>query len=141
MEDYTMKIAFVTDDGKTISQHFGRARFYEILSVENGKVIAREQRDKIGHAQFAGNGQSHEEHGQNHDERHGYDADAQDRHSRMAQAIMDCQYLVVGGMGAGAYESMQHEGIKPIVTDLSSIDEAVQAHIAGTLKDYTEYLH
>lgn len=40
---------------------------------------------------------------------------------------MDCQYLVVGGMGAGAYESMQHEGIKPIVTDLSSIDEAVQA--------------
>lgn len=139
-----MKIAFITDDGKTISKHFGRARFYEVLTVENGQIIAREQREKLGHAHFAGSQDkqhTQHDHGQGQGERHGFDADSQDRHTSMAQTIADCQYLVVGGMGYGAYESMKQAGITPIVTDLSTIDEAVQAHIAGTLKDHTEYLH
>jgi predicted Fe-Mo cluster-binding NifX family protein len=142
MEEQDMKIAFVTDDGKTISKHFGRARFYEVLTVENSQVVAREQREKVGHSHFAGEHHDHHEHhGGPHDGRHGFDAASQDRHSRMAQAIKDCEYLVAGGMGYGAYESMKQAGIKPIVTDFQSIDEAVQAHIAGTLKDHTEYLH
>jgi predicted Fe-Mo cluster-binding NifX family protein len=134
-----MKIAFVTDDGTTISQHFGRAQFYEVLTVEGGKVVARERREKMGHAHFAG---SHEEqHGTQVDERHGFGAEAEGRHAKMAAAIGDCQYLVVGGMGAGAYESMKQAGISPLVTDMTVIDEALKAQLAGTLKDHTEYLH
>jgi len=137
-----MKIAFVTDDGRTISKHFGRARFYEVLTIEDGTIVSREQREKMGHAQFAGDHhEHHDHHGQGHGERHGFDPASQDRHARMAQAISDCQYLVVGGMGYGAYESMKQAGITPVVTDLATIDEAVQAHIAGNLKDHTEYLH
>ncbi|AEJ20905.1 Dinitrogenase iron-molybdenum cofactor biosynthesis protein [Gracilinema caldarium DSM 7334] len=140
-----MKIAFVTDDGKTISKHFGRARFYEVLTIENGKIVAREQREKMGHAQFAGghNGHHdhHDHHGAGHGERHGFDPASQDRHARMAQAITDCNMLVAGGMGYGAYESMKQAGITPVVTDFATIDEAVQAYIAGNLKDHTEYLH
>jgi predicted Fe-Mo cluster-binding NifX family protein len=30
-----MKIAIVSDDGMTISQHFGRATYYVVVSVEN----------------------------------------------------------------------------------------------------------
>jgi predicted Fe-Mo cluster-binding NifX family protein len=54
-----MKIAVVTDDGKMISQHFGRAVHYLVLTVEDGKITRRELRDKPGHHQFAA-GAAHE---------------------------------------------------------------------------------
>ncbi len=93
----------------------------------------------MGHAHFAGS------HGEQHEtqagERHGFGAEAEDRHAKMAAAIRDCQYLVVGGMGAGAYESMKQAGVRPLVTDMTAIDDALKAQLAGTLKDHTEYLH
>jgi predicted Fe-Mo cluster-binding NifX family protein len=133
-----MKIAFVTDDGVTICQHFGRAQFYEVLTLEGTTIISREHRPKLGHNQFAA---SEEHHAESTDQGHGYGADAQNKHTRMAVAIDDCQFLVVGGMGAGAYESMKSAGIQPLVTDLHTIDDALKAHLDGTLKDHTEYLH
>ena len=42
-----MKIALITDDGKTISQHFGRAPYYLVVTIDEGKVIDRETREKI----------------------------------------------------------------------------------------------
>jgi predicted Fe-Mo cluster-binding NifX family protein len=59
----------------------------------------------------------------------------------MAVAIKDCEVLLCRGMGAGAYESMKQAGIRPIVTDIKSIDEAVQAYLAGQLVDHVERLH
>ena len=47
MENKTLSIAIATDDGITISQHFGRAMYYEVLSIENGKVVKRERREKM----------------------------------------------------------------------------------------------
>lgn len=35
MENKNINIAAVTDDGVTISQHFGRAKFYEVVSMNN----------------------------------------------------------------------------------------------------------
>jgi len=134
-----MKIAAVSEDGVTISQHFGRAPFYVVVTIEHGKIISREKRDKMGHAQFSG--ETHEEvHGQ--DPRgHGFDPAAQDRHVRMAAAIADCEVLLARGMGAGAYQGMEQAGIRPVVTDVTNIDEAVQAYLAGSLKDHVEKLH
>jgi predicted Fe-Mo cluster-binding NifX family protein len=134
-----MKIAAVSEDGVTISQHFGRAPFYVVVTVENGKIISHETRDKMGHAYFAG--ETHEEaHGA--DPRgHGFDPAAQHRHARMAASISDCQVLLVGGMGMGAYESMQQANIIPVVTDLENIDQAVQAYLSGSLKHHGERLH
>jgi predicted Fe-Mo cluster-binding NifX family protein len=135
-----VKIAAVSEDGVTISQHFGRAPFYVIVTVEEGKIVSRQMRDKMGHAQFAGEPHAEEAHGA--DPRgHGFDAGAQSRHARMAAAIADCQVLLARGMGAGAYESMRQSGIRPIITDIASIDEAVQAYLAGRLVDHTEWLH
>jgi predicted Fe-Mo cluster-binding NifX family protein len=59
----------------------------------------------------------------------------------MAEAIADCQALLCGGMGMGAYESMRARGIKPVVTDIASIDEAVRAYIEGRIVDQVERLH
>jgi hypothetical protein len=47
-----MKIAAITDDGQTISQHFGRAAYYLVAIVEDGKVIDRQMRDKPGRSRF-----------------------------------------------------------------------------------------
>ncbi len=132
---FSMKIAVITEDGKTISQHFGRAPYYMVLSVENGQIINREQREKMGHHQY----DHHEEH--HHPGEHGQDEDSHGKHVHMAEAIQDCQVLLCGGMGYGAYESMRRLNIQPVVTDLSDIDAAVQAYLNGTLVDHTEKLH
>jgi predicted Fe-Mo cluster-binding NifX family protein len=134
-----MKIAAVSEDGVTISQHFGHAPYYVVVTVEDGKIVSREKRDKMGHAKFGG--EPHDDaHGA--DPRgHGFDTASQSTHSRMLTAIADCQVLLARGMGAGAYDSMKQAGIRPVVTDIAGIDAAVAAYLAGALTDHTERLH
>ncbi len=131
-----MKIAVITDDEKTISQHFGRAPYYMVFNIEDGQIAARERRDKLGHNQF-----SHDHHEEEHGQLHGFSPAAHDRHIRMAQAIEDCEVLLCRGMGAGAYYSMQQRGIRPMVTDIADIEPAVRDYLAGTLVDHHELLH
>jgi predicted Fe-Mo cluster-binding NifX family protein len=131
-----MKIAAITDDGKTISQHFGRAAYYLVLTIEEDQIKDRELRDKLGHAHFA-----NEEHDEQPGQPHGFSPGSHDRHVRMAQAISDCQALLCRGMGAGAYQSMQQQGIRPVVTDIASIDEAAMAYVKGDIVDHTDLLH
>jgi predicted Fe-Mo cluster-binding NifX family protein len=135
MENQTIKIAVVTDDGVTISQHFGRAKFYEVFTVENGKVVKRERREKLSHHNFA-----HRKH-HHSDEQHGFDKHSHSKHISMAEAIKGCQILLARGMGSGAYQSMLQLNIKPIVTDIRNIDEAIQAVINGSIIDHTDKLH
>jgi len=136
-KEITMKIAAITDDGKTISRHFGRAPYYLVLTIEEGKVVNREMRDKMGHNQFAT--QSHSE--DSNDAGHGMDAASHDKHISMAEAIADCKVLLCGGMGMGAYESMRRLNIQPVVTDRIAVDDAVQDFLDGKLIDHTELLH
>ncbi len=131
-----MKIAAISDDGVNISQHFGRALLYVVLTVEGGKVVGRETRPKAGHHTFAAIW-----HPQAPGQRHGYDAGSQAKHCSMAETIADCQVLLAGGMGWGAYESMKTFNIEPIVTDVESIDEAVQLYLEGRLPNLMERLH
>ncbi|MCX6054752.1 MAG: NifB/NifX family molybdenum-iron cluster-binding protein [Chloroflexi bacterium] len=131
-----MKIAIITDDGRAISQHFGRATHYMVLTIEEGKITNRELREKMGHNQFSG--ESHEEH---HGENHGMDEAHHDRHAQMAGSIADCEAVICGGMGMGAYQSMLRLNIKPIVTDLQDIDAIAQSYIDGKIIDHIEKLH
>jgi predicted Fe-Mo cluster-binding NifX family protein len=135
-----MKIAAVTDDGVTISQHFGRAQKYAVITVENGKIVSQELRDKLAHSQIVG--ESGHEHAHGADARgHGFDPASQDRHARMTTPIADCEVLLARGMGAGAYQSLVNAGIRPIVTDVADIVRAVQDYVARGLTDHTERLH
>ena len=49
--------------------------------------------------------------------------------------------MICGGMGRGAYESLKRLNLKPVMTDMESIDEAAAAYIAGALTDRTDLLH
>ncbi len=132
-----MKIAAITDEGTTISQHFGRAEYYLVITVEEGQIVDRELRHKLGHNQFASNPHAEDQPGQPH----GTDPASHDKHMQMAEAIADCEALLCRGMGRGAYESIKMRGIRPVVTDIANIDEAVMAYTAGTIVDLVEKLH
>jgi len=132
-----MKIAAISEDGVTISQHFGRAPLYVVVTVENGKIVSKEKRDKAGHHTFSGGQHPETAPG----EKHGYDTGAQSRHAAMAQSIDDCKVLIAGGMGWGAYDSLKSRGIETVVTDVESIDEAVKLYLDGKLPNLMERLH
>jgi predicted Fe-Mo cluster-binding NifX family protein len=134
------KIAAVTNDGKTISPHFGRADKYAVLTVEDDCVIAREIRDKSGHHDF----QDEESHGHEyHDDARGrgFGRRAGEKHQLMFEAIPDCEMVLARGMGQGAYQGLQQKGILPILTNIADIDRAVEAVIDGTIEDHPERLH
>lgn len=131
------KIAVITDDGITISQHFGRAPYYMVVTVENGQITDRELREKLAHGQFTHQAHAPQPHGQGH----GQDPASHNKHVQMAHTIADCETLICGGMGMGAYNSMRALGIRPIVTSIATIDQAVLAYVKGEIEDETELLH
>jgi predicted Fe-Mo cluster-binding NifX family protein len=131
-----LRIAAVSDDGVHVSQHFGRAPYYVVLTVEEGRIVDSETRPKAGHHTFAA--QEHPRLAPG--ERHGYDPGSQAKHHSMAESIADCEVLIAGGMGMGAYESLKGYGIRPIVTDVGDIREAVRRYLDGNLPDLRERL-
>jgi predicted Fe-Mo cluster-binding NifX family protein len=146
-----MKIAVVTDDEQTVSQHFGRAQYYLVFTVEDGEITARERRDKLGHRQFAqmpdldhDHDHDHEhghEHGQQDPRGRGFGQSAERKHAMMIEAIRDCDAILVRGMGRGAYLAMEAANITPVVTDIASAEDAVKAYIGGDIVDHTDRLH
>jgi predicted Fe-Mo cluster-binding NifX family protein len=132
-----MKIAVITQDGNTISQHFGRAPYYLVLTVTDGSVTARELREKLSHSHFEHHSHGETGHTSSHDDNPG----SHIKHVSMAETISDCQVLICGGMGRGAYESMRLLHIQPLVTNVNDIDTAVREYLSGTLVDHTELLH
>ncbi len=136
-----MKIAVVTVDKKTVSQHFGRSPFYVIYTIEDGKITDTELRDRrTGH--FAQNQQhSHDEEHVN-EKGHGFGKEQDNKHDEMATELSDCQILIAGGMGRGAYERFFSNGINVIMTDKTDIEEAIEAYMKGDLKNlYIERTH
>lgn len=131
-----MKIAIATDDGRTVSLHFGRAAHYAVLSVENGLVVERELRDKFSPHGISAGARSEPETGP-----HGTGPESDARHDRMAAAITDCDAILCGGMGRGAYDRLVANGIKPILTDIRDVDEAAIQCATGRIIDHAERLH
>jgi predicted Fe-Mo cluster-binding NifX family protein len=124
-----MKVAVITDDEQTVSQHFGRAGLYAVFNVENGKVTGRKIVAKPGHQHQHQNDPHHEGDHHNHD------------HGSMIDPISDCQVILVRGMGMGAYNALNARGIQPIITEIREIDQAVAAYLAGNIVDHPEKLH
>jgi predicted Fe-Mo cluster-binding NifX family protein len=108
-----MKIAVITNDGTTISQHFGRAPYYLVFTVEDGEIVGKELRDKIGHRQFVNEPQDHD-HDHNDPRGHGFGAHSERKHVRMIETIQDCEAIIVRGTGRGAYLAMEQANIRPL---------------------------
>jgi predicted Fe-Mo cluster-binding NifX family protein len=131
-----MKIAIVSENESTISQHFGRAPFYIIETLENGKVVKKERFERGAAGTCAcGHSQTEEPH-------HSHSGpESAEKHNRMVDPIADCQVLIAGGMGYGAYEALKSRGLQVFITAQSSIQKAVELYSAGKLDNLMERLH
>jgi predicted Fe-Mo cluster-binding NifX family protein len=132
-----MRIAVISDDGVNISQHFGRAPYYVVLTIDDDRILSRETRAKAGHHSFAAQEHARVAPG----ERRGYAPGSEEKHRAMAGTITDCQALLAGGMGWGAFESMRAQGIEPVITDVNDIDEAALRYARGDLPNLMDRLH
>jgi len=130
-----MKIAFVTDDGVTITQHFGRAGKYLVVEVEEGKEVSRDLRSKLEHTYFRK---------KEHDYKEAPDHDSSAAHSKHVQmmgAIEDCDVIVCGGMGMGAFNSIVSLGKDVFMTNTGDINDALKGYLAGELVNMSDLVH
>jgi len=125
-------IAIVTDDGRTVSSHYGRALQYEVLTFSHGKMLKRERREKVGHHSFTSS-----EGGHDHHSNEAYEH----RHQTMISPILDCHAVVVRGMGQGAVEHLRRAKLLPVLTGLHTIDEVITAVESGTLDNDPRRIH
>jgi len=132
-----VKIAAITDDGQKLSRHFGRARQFLVVTVEDGKVVSQELRDKAGHHTFG----PHHEAGAGEGGPHGFDPASRGRHAQMLAAIADCQVVLAGGMGQGMLLNLQQTGIRPVLTEVQDIQEAIRAFVEGRLPEHPDLAH
>ena len=135
-----MKIAIVSDDEQTISQHFGRAEKYIVVSYEQEKIIDRKSLPKLDFCHS-----SHRHHGK-HEHRSdsrgsGFGHNSKVSHEKMFEDIKDCDILISRGMGRGAFLDLQRLGIRPIITDIADIDMAIQAVVDDSIINHIEKLH
>jgi predicted Fe-Mo cluster-binding NifX family protein len=117
-----MKIAFATDDGTTISQNFLQARYYQVVTIENGEEVERDLRVKP---------QQNIEDVQQHIPLTGQDAS--DLGEEMLSIIDDCTVVVLGGMTRPMHEKIMRYNVRPVLTNKSTVNEALQEFIQGSL--------
>ena len=110
------RIAAVTDDGLILSNHFGMAVRYLVSETEHGHILSQETRAKPHHS-------VHPDHSQPH-------SHSQQMHEDMFAPIRDCQVLLVGGIGGGAYNKAQSAGLEVVLTG-GAIAEALQTYLTG----------
>ncbi len=127
----TLKIAVATPDGEKLSPHFGETPWYEVFTVENGQIVARERRHKPHHEDEGDEEHAPGEHAHLH--RPGGPMD-------FFAPISDCNVLIAGGMGDRAYEWARQAGLEVYLTR-GTVESALQAYLAGELKHDPRRVH
>ncbi|MHB8973066.1 MAG: NifB/NifX family molybdenum-iron cluster-binding protein [Pirellulaceae bacterium] len=119
-----MKIAVASNDGVSVSQHFGRTSQFSIYEVEHDEIQAEELRDNIGTVGDEGDCEAH----------HAYQNRVHD-YGQMIAALEDCRVVLCRGMGVRAAVALVRRGINPLVIagDMSP-RQAAEQYIAGTLQ-------
>ena len=115
-----MKIAIASDDEKTISHHFGKAKGFVVFELSNGKTLKKEYRENIG---------------KNSGECGSCD------HSAMIKNVKDCKFVICYGMGQRIYDDLTTSGISPIVTEEENVDDALNQFLKNKLENRTDKLH
>jgi len=126
-----LKVAVVTDDGNTVSAHFGMAQHYLVYRIEDGQIKYRELRDKAAH----GPGM------EGHHHTGGAEPGTVVTHTTMLSNVKDCEVVISRGMGAPMYQFIKNSGMRVFITIKERADEAVQELVNGTLDNHTELLH
>lgn len=121
-----MKIAVPTNDGTSISEHFGRSAAFLIFETENGQIKSRAMKANGAH------------HGQGGCDHHST-ANKAHSHAGILAALRGCEVVICAGMGSRAAEALKAGGVTEIVvTTAGPAEEIVSAYLAGKLTRKTE---
>lgn len=117
-----MKIAVPSNDGLSVSEHFGRSAFFMIFETDKEKIVGEEIR-RNNHTPHA---LGECDHGQNS---HGHHS-----HSAMVRVLADCAVVLCRGIGWRASEDLKKGAIEPFILDRPfTVREAVSHFISGKL--------
>jgi predicted Fe-Mo cluster-binding NifX family protein len=120
MEVKNMKIAVASDDKTSISEHFGRACGFMVFEIQNDSIISQEYRENIGKSTG---------------ECHSCD------HETMIANIKDCAVVISYGMGQRIYADLLKHNIVAIVTDETTVIDAVNQFLKHKLENRVDKLH
>ena len=100
-----MKIAVTSENGQ-VFQHFGRTQLFELYTVEDGKILAKELLDT-----------------------------SMSGHEALAVLLRQAgvSLLICGGVGTGAQNALRLNGIELVAGASGSTDLAVADYLAGRL--------
>ncbi len=118
-----MRIAIPTNDGATISPHFGRSAGFLVFEIEDGRIKGSEVRANA----------------QNHSHEAGVCGDEagdsrSHNHDSIVASLRDCDVVICAGMGGRAADAFKAAGIAEIATTTPGpAGEAVAAFLAGTM--------
>jgi predicted Fe-Mo cluster-binding NifX family protein len=122
-EAQIMKVAIASDDGQSISPHFGRTEGFMIFDIEGKNVKGKEYRKNT----FTGHMRGLE--GEGH---------TQDKHQTIINALSDCKVVISNGMGRRLYDDLKMSGIEPIITTETKVQKALELYINSELTDNPE---
>ncbi len=118
-----MKVAIATDDGKTVSQDLGSAKFYLVVTVSRSKTKGRELRLKARRVPSRwDDGEINPVRGV----------------GSFIQPVEDCQLLIVGGMSRAEDQDFKRLGKATRLTDLALVEDILAALVRGRLDDHPE---
>ncbi len=131
----TEKLAFVCDDSTTISAHFGRAPLVVVVTLEDGREVAREERAKERPGAVHLHGAHEHTHAADHAHHHAHD------HAEKFQALADCDVMIVRGAGSPAIAHAEQMGLRVYLVAEHTVDEALAAYVNGSLRSDPRRIH
>ena len=115
------KVAFATDDGSNVNQHFGRLKGFVVVTIADGAEVDRTSLPRPQSADQPG------------ERRH--------NHVALLDPIAGCDTLIAGGMGLPMASHVQERGIQLLLTSIQSIDDALAGYLEGSLEHEAERAH
>lgn len=109
-----MKIAIPTNDRKTISEHFGRSKYFMIFEIDKGQIKSREERTN------SERDHSHHSHG------------------AIVKILEDCSDILCINLGMRIYNDLSSIGIKIHLVDEKNIEDAVKLFVEGKITDIND---
>ncbi len=118
-----MRVALPTNDGVSISPHFGRSAGFLVFEIEDGRIMSRELRENaMQHSHGAGEGAQHAGEHQSHG------------HAGLIAPLAGCDVVLCAGMGWRAAEALKAAGIADIrFVAPGPAEDTVAAFLAGKL--------
>jgi predicted Fe-Mo cluster-binding NifX family protein len=115
-----VKIAVASEDGISISHHFGRSRCFLVFETQDKQVTGQSLRENT----FTAHARGECREGEPHEHHHG--------HGPIVEALGDCEVVLCYGMGWRAAEDLKQNGIQAFVLQGEMTPEqAVQEFLAG----------